>query len=410
MDHSTFDEQLADLDNPGDLPSGLAEHAAVCARCSQRLALMQRVHETARLIEPIDTDMADRVLQRTHRPTRSRPALLAVAAAAVLIVGGAAIAVNRTSNEADVLADIADEYRQSDGIRFVYATEANVDIVDQFQLATDTSTDVQPISTRIPTCDDTDAPPVTGLDLQPIVDALTSDDPCLALQLIDESARPARDAYVALATSIDQRANIINQLENREIERGLDSASAAAYIADQTETIRTDSQTIEQLERSFSEIARTLEPLANPGSSEQVATSTIESRLVALRADTTAAEAAAASLPVTIGWTQIATGTWSTNGIDIDGITERNNNSTRYSRVDGDPLKLADVVLAQPDILIDLMRSAPSSNGDLVEWAVPTGFLGDTEDWRATARLQDGALASITLTSRNAIITFTPEQ
>ena len=123
IDHATFAELLADLDDLDELPDHLDEHANHCERCARRLDMARRIHTTAQLA-PTDTvntvevdQMTDAVLAVTHPPARSRTALIAAAAAAVAVViaGGVGILANNTSSDSsDVLADIADQYRDGD--------------------------------------------------------------------------------------------------------------------------------------------------------------------------------------------------------------------------------------------------------------------------------------------------------
>lgn len=412
IDHDTFDERIADLADLDDLPADLAEHATLCTRCQARLDLARRIRAVAPdLVEPVgDVDtITEVVLARTQTRSKIMPKLLAVAAAGIVIVAGITITVTNSDDQSDVLAQIADDYANSDSIRFVYATEASINVADEFNLKPDASTDVQALSVKIPTCaGDTTVSDDGVLDLAPIADALASNDPCLALQLIDESATPARETYAALAASIEAGNNNIENLTTARPETELAEAAVDDYISGQLADIAQAQQALNDLEQTFTTLAVTVEPLTDTATSGTVSTVTIESELKALRADTTTAEQNFVASDPVVTWTQIATGTWTPNSIAISGVTERQNASKSYDTVDDDPLALADIVLATPDTLIALLRSAPESDNDLVVWEVPVGALDGTEAWMATARLDNGQLVEIKLESTTSTITFTP--
>lgn len=414
IDHDTFDERIADLADLNDLPADLAEHATVCTRCQSRLDLARRIRAVAPdLVEPVDDvdTITEVVLARTQTRSRIMPKILAVAAAAIVIVAGITIAVTNSDDQSDVLAQIADDYADSDGIRFVYATQASINVADEFNLTADVSTDVQALSVQIPTCTDNTSKGADdrGLDLAPIADALASNDPCLALQLIDESATPARETFAALAASIEAGNNNIEELATARPETELAEAAVDDYITGQLADIAQAQQALNDLEQTFMALAVTVEPLTDTEASGTVGTVTVETELRALRADTTTAQQNIVAADPIVTWTQIATGTWTPNRIAISGVTERQGSSETYDTVDDDPIALAAIVLATPDTLVALLKSAPESDSDLVVWAVPDGVLDGTESWIATARLDNSQLVEIMLESSTSTITFTPQ-
>ena len=414
IDHDTFDERIADLADLDDLPADLAEHATLCTRCQARLDLARRIRAVAPdLVEPVgDADtITEVVLARTQTRSKIMPKLLAVAAAGIVIVAGITITVTNSDDQSDVLAQIADDYANSDSIRFVYATEASISMVDEFNLKPDASTDVQALSVRIPTCTDNTTKDADsgGLDLAPIADALASNDPCLALQLIDESATPARETFAALAASIEAGNNNIENLTTARPESELAATAIDDYITGQLADIAQAQQALNDLEQTYTSLAVTVKPLTDNEISGTVGTVSVETELRALRVDTTTAQQNIVAADPVVTWTQIATGTWTPNRITISGVTERQGTSETYDTVDDDPLALANIVLATTDTLIALLKSAPESDHDLVVWAVPDGILDSPESWTATARLDNGQLVELTLESSTSTVRFTPQ-
>jgi hypothetical protein len=76
----------------------------------------------------------------------------------------------------------------------------------------------------------------------------------------------------------------------------------------------------------------------------------------------------------------------------------------------GDPLLLANTLLADPDTLLRLLDSAPSiGNSGTVGWIVPDGIL-EAGQWQATAVLVAGKLDRLIITSGDTEITLIPER
>lgn len=417
LEHDEFDRRLADVESLDALDPDAIRHAEQCVRCRTRLELSHRIRATApTLVEPDrDDNITDAVLARTHRTASRLPQLLAAAAAVVLVAGTASVILRSPDGPPDVLADIADDYTNSEAIRFVYATEASIDISEQFDLDQPEPAETRALSTQIPTCTDTTPAsdidrPQPGVDLGPIVEAIASNDPCLALQLIDESAQPAQDAFNTLASSIQQRQAGIDRLPDDDVaDSDLVSASVDAFIEDQRDQIEVAREALNNLDRSFTTLAETVQPLSSTNTGDY-STSAIETGLTALRADTTAATQIVTAVDPEIAWTQITTGTWSPDGIEIEGITERDGLAEEYTTVADDPLGLASTVLDRPQILVDLLESAPPSTENRIEWAVPAGVLESDLEWTATARLDNGRLQDIQLRSPDATITLSPQR
>ena len=305
IDHATFAELLADLDDLDELPDNLDEHANHCECCAQRLDMARRIHTTARIaptntVNTVEVDqMTDAVLAVTHPPARSRTALIAAAAAAVAVViaGGVGILANNTSSDSsDVLADIADQYRNGDGTRFVYATNATVDVTAEYDLDDNPSGQIESLSTRIPTCPDTTTANTSGgsgLDLAPIVEALQSDDPCVALALIDESVgQSALDTYTALSASINRTAGQIDAISTTEAGTPLTVASGAVYRQQRQQDLDAATTALDNLTRSFTSLTTTLEPLTEAGPVQLGTRADVADGVVALKAQTAAAQEA----------------------------------------------------------------------------------------------------------------------
>ena len=426
IDHATFAELLADLDDLDELPDNLDEHANHCERCAQRLDMARRIHTTAQpsLTDTVNTvevdQMTDAVLAVTHPPARSRTALIAAAAAAVAVViaGGVGILANNTSSDSsDVLADIADQYRDGDGTRFVYATNATVDVTAEYDLDDNPSGQIESLSTRIPTCpDDTtstdaggDSGASSGLDLAPIVEALQSDDPCVALALIDESVgQSAVDTYTALSASINRTAGQIDAISRTEAGTPLAAASGAVYRDQRQQDLDAATTALDNLTRSFTSLTTTLEPLTEAGPVQLGTRADVADGVVALKAQTAAAQEALIDIDPTVNWTQVATGTWSPTGIDISGTTERNGTDSQFTGVQSDPLGLASVMLSNPARLTSILDSAPSSTADTIQWALPDDLVPGPRRWTASARHTNGQLDEFTLQSGDVTVTFTP--
>ena len=414
IDHRTFEEAIDELDDLDALPAELAEHAATCSRCSTRLELAHRIRTTAHLLAPDigDTDnITESVLATTHPRRPSRTMLVgAVAAAAIVAVGAGVFVANRSATETDVLAEIADDYRTSDGTRFVYATEATIDIADVYDLDTDTD-DVQPLARSLPTC--TETQPTTEasrtLDLGPIAEALATNDPCLALELIDDTlAQPAIDTYQALAASINQATDEVATIDAAEPGSPLAAAAGAAYREQRQDEIAAAEVALEELVASFTSLSTTLEPLAEQPEIQPGSVPLVEDRVLALKSHTVTAAAVTIDSDTTVTWTQIATGTWTATGIEIEGTTEHNNQADTFTDVNGDPLGLTVTVFAAPDTLTAILDSAPPSTNNTIEWTVPDELIAGPETWTATAHVAGRQLLELTLTSAHATITLTP--
>jgi hypothetical protein len=420
LHHDEFDRRIAEADDLNNLDADLDAHATECERCQSRLDLARRIRATSpQLIEHNDNDVDDTieaVLSRTHPRSSRLPKLLAAAAAVAVFAGGASFVLRASPSETDVLDSIATEYSTSDGIRFVLSTEATIDLSDDLANGPTTSEDLVALGSQIPTCDDSDPNETAStdttesgalVDLGPIVEAIATTDPCLALDLIGESARPAVEAFDTLARSVNERQTGIDRLLTDDDTSDLVEASANALIDDQRGEIETAEQALSNLRESFTQLAETVQPLATSDPAS-FAVSTVQTDLIALQTDLTAAVDATTAVDAVVEWTQIATGTWMPDGVAVEGVTERADTSIQYSGVDNDPLGLADTVLERPQILLDLLRSAPASTDTEITWTVPDGVLNGDLTWEATARIDGEQLRELSLRSRDVTIVLTP--
>jgi len=357
------------------------------------------------------TSVADAVLVRTH-PQRARLRVVTIAAAVVAVLAaGGLIVSNLSGTEPDGLARIADELANSAGIRFVLSSESAVDIASTLDLEPTDSGDIEQLSTAIPRCEERVADEPTandGLDLGPIIEAIANNDPCLALELVDDGAQPAVQTYTALATSINQANDNLEQVAEFEPTTTLEAAAAEQY----SEQLRTDLQEAEralgELRSSFDTLVTTVQPLSEQDTVGSASGTAVESGLVALRASAETADAAVIDTDPVVRWTQVATGTWTPTSIEISGSVENDSGAEVFTSVEEDPLGIAGLVWSDPDTLIALLQSAPPTRGDTVEWTVPAGVLPDQQSWDATARLDEGRLDELVLRSNGTTITITP--
>ncbi len=418
IDHATFADRLDDLDNLDNLPADLADHANACTACAQRLDLARRIRSAARDLRPQQpaptsaTEMRDNVLQQTRR---RRWPTLAAAAAVVAVVGTVGIiAIQLDDQDNDVLADIADNYRTSNnGARFVLATEATIDLNDILEVTTPDPDDIEPLAAELPTCTDPQdgtTPPTDGLDLSPIVDALTSDNPCDALALIDNTITDATaKRHNELATSAQLASRTLDAIDNQPDGTDLLEASLDAYRHNTRQHLDNNTAERADLTTRYESLARSLQPVAT-------GTALADDDLVALQqqltdlTDTLTAAPETTTPSATITWTQIATGTWTPTDVTITGTTERTDTTLTYDSVNDDPLGLAAIVFDDPDQLPQILDSAPTNPDDntTIEWTVPPALIDTPGPWTATATLRNNDLDTLTLTSPTTTITLTP--
>jgi|GEM_PF-2515101 len=415
IDHDTFAERLDDLDDLNEIPDDLAEHARTCALCERRMNLARNIRSTAPHLSTPDaeatTSVADAVLIRTHPPHRRMRVVTMAAAAVAVFAAGGLIVSNFSGTAPDDLAQIADELANSDGIRFVLSSESAVDVAQTLDLEPIDSGDIEQLSTAIPRCEErvADEPTVNdGIDLGPIVEALANNDPCLALELVDDGAQPAVQTYTALATSINQANDNLTQLADFEPATTLEAAAAEQYSEQLRADLQEAERALQELRASFDTLVTTVQPLSEPDTVGSPSGTAVESGLVALRASADTADAAIIDTEPVVKWTQVATGTWTPSSIEISGSVENDSGAKLFTSVEEDPLGIAGLVWSDPNTLIALLQSAPPSRGDIVEWAVPVGVLPDQQSWDATARLDEGRLDELVLRANGTTITITP--
>ena len=419
VDHDSFQEAIAEIDDLEQLPDELAAHVDECDACDRRLALMRRLRATAlqsgiaaHALDSTDIDVTAAVLDATHGHRGGRPRLLlAVAAAAVLAVGGGVIVADRFGQPAgDVLADIATELQASEGTRFVLATEATVDLADEFDFDGRVGTEVEPLSDQIPRCagDESTPTPSTGLDLGPIVDALTSDDPCDVLALIDANvAQPVADSYVALSSSINSTSQQLAALSAVDADSPLAAASADVYRERREQELSAAQTALDDLRRSFTSLNATLAPVAASGEFQSVRPGLVGDQLAALQARVDTADAAVIADDATVTWSQIATGSWTPDEVLVSGTSEQGDITIGFDTIEEDPLGLSSALLGSPQHLIAILESAPSSTSQEIEWEIPAELIEGPERWTAVVRQTDGQLDELILRSRNTTITMT---
>ena len=416
-DHDRFTDAIADLDDLTTLPDDLETHRAACDECNRRLDLMRKIHTTARHSaaeadnDAVDVDVTSVVLDVTHPRRGGRARLLLAAAAAVVVVAGAGVLISSQSQQpADVLAEIAEDLRGSQGTRFVLSTESTVNVADEFDLPSDGATAVEPLSNPLPRCpgDEPNPTPNTGLDLAPIVDALTADDPCRALALIDDNvSEPVAATYAALSTSIEQTSQRLDALRAAEATSELTAASADAYRTEREQQLTAAQSALDDLTDTFATLATTLRPLADTDAGESANPGVVGEQLVALQASVATADAAIIDDESTVEWSQIATGTWSPSELIVSGTTEQGNRNSTFTGVDDDPLGLASIILGSPEQLVAILESAPASNDATIEWELPAELVDGPQRWTATARQTDGQLDDLTIRSGGTTITLT---
>jgi hypothetical protein len=244
--------------------------------------------------------------------------------------------------------------------------------------------------------------------LQPIADAIANNDPCLALQLIDQTAGPARDAYTALASSINSTNTVLDVIANSATSDPLVEASRTSAASALEQQINTAVTALNSLDQTYESVVAAATSLTETGNENAVAPNLVRSDLMALSAATNRAATSTVAADLTIEWTQIATGTWNPEQVDLSGTTERDGSLFDYPTVQDDPLQLAALIFDSPNTLVEILRSAPSVDNTRIEWTVPDDVLPRTGPWAATADVVDGTLRSLTLVSNGTTVVMTP--
>lgn len=415
--HQEFRDLVAQDDDDHD---AVAAHRESCDECARWMRSYEQVTRLAPLLaEHPDVDVAETVSRRISAKQTSRFATIVAAAASIVAVAAVAgvVIVQSNDSDRDVLAEIADDLGNSQPFRFVYSTTAQVDFDTPGPVqGGDDLPELVALSAGLPTCAAAETASVGDeigpIDLAPVLDLLRSDDPCAGLALIDQTLTDqAGDAFDQLTADAERLQNEIQTAQERNDDTLLDRRSFETYVAQRDEAIASIVRTRNELETQFIELSSQLNPIAAAadldGDVSRFAAAAGQ-EISALSAVIEDAQKVVVVPASQIDWEQVATGTWSTEGIDIAGSTETADSDERFDGVEQDPLGLAAVVLANPERLIEILESAPSESGSRVEWEIPFGLIDDSRTWRGDAVLDATTLVELVLTSGTTTVTFTP--
>ena len=112
-------------------------------------------------------------------------------------------------------------------------------------------------------------------------------------------------------------------------------------------------------------------------------------------------------------WDVLSTGSWLPTGVALSGTaTSDTGSSASFDDVSNDPLAMAQVLFADPETLLALLRSAPPANGPTIRWTVPADVaaIAGAEPLTAQATFTAAGLDRLQLSTRHSdgsVITLT---
>lgn len=375
--HDIVRERVADNDIDDDVRAHLAGCDS-CAAWQRRMATMltaaaalgtqQQVRDDARVDQIADAVHAD--VRRRQR--RRHASWASVAALAVVAISVATLAIDDPSQ--DRLAKVADTYA-TDGTRFVFEASATVSLPEMAPID-----DLQPVVLRtFPVCETAPPPSAqlpTSADLGAVVDELLTAEPCVALSGLRSELGPrsqeAADALNLRATSASHRVDQLTTVAGTGDP--LERQSAQAALAEAEETRDRAEADLVQLRSAHDESVEHLVVVADAANS-----GTNTNGLQAATGDSLRALAAVVDNTDTtsdprdaVVWDTLSTGTWAATGVELSGTaTSDTGSSASFEDVSNDPLAMAQVLFANPETLLAVLRSAPPGNGPTVSWTVP---------------------------------------
>jgi len=418
-EHGIIRGRLAD----DDIDETVRAHLAGCDSCTAWQRTMASVLTAAAALGQHATidSRVDQIADAVHTDTRHRQrrrvaGFASVAAVAVLVIG-VAILPNDDSSQ-DRLAKVAETYA-ADGTRFVFEASATVALPERAPVD-----DLQPVVMRtFPVCDAARSPSAqlpTAADLSAVVDELLTAEPCVALSglrsELGQRAQAAADALNLRATAATHRIEQLTALAGTE--NPLERQSAQAAIAEAEQTRDQADNDLAQLLNAHGESLEQLVVVAdaaNSGTNTNGFQAATRDSLRALAAvvDNTDTTSDARDEVV---WDTLSTGTWAPSGVALSGTaTSDSGSSASFDDVSNDPLALTQVLFADPETLLAVLRSAPPGNGNTVNWTVPAAVatIAGTEPLTAQATFSATGLDRLQLSTRRSdgssiTLTFIP--
>ena len=406
-----------------DADATVNEHLAQCADCQRWANRLDGIRSAAVHLgtkHPTSAQQVDQIALAVHGATRGRQrrrvaGWVSVAAVTVAAVGVATLASRDSAP--DRLAAVADVYAV-DGTRFVFEASATVALPEMGAVG-----DLQPVVLRsFPVCATEPTPSSefpTGADLGDMVDELLSAEPCVALSgLRDELGPRAQAAADSLNLQATSAARRIEQLEATTSDGdALVRQSAQSAIVEARASLGTAQEDLLELRDAQNESVNQLAEVA------QSANSGAQGGFQPAARDSVFALAAVldntSSTDVTrnaVEWNTLGTGTWTRSTVELSGTaTSDAGSATVFDSVDNDPLALAQVLFADPDTLLAVLRGAPTSSGASVRWTVPTDVasIQGANPFEAEATFTSTGFDRLQLSTRRAdgtviTITFIP--
>jgi len=324
------------------------------------------------------------------------------------------VVANRNHSQPDQLATVADDLQASGSFRFVIQASTQVDL----HLGTPTDNSFVPLAVQTPVCagvqPSVSQPVVTAVDPVALVEALLSTDPCQALAHIKAELVPnvvdTYDKIATLATSVSWQ---IGEAEAMQPTSETERASISAFVARRQTELDHLQKVLNDIVTQLDLAAVTLQAVADAGNqgNHPGEYSAATDNLRALSGIVDSNEAVVVDIEdTTVAWHQVATGTWTPTAATAKGSNEANGMNVAFDDLAGDPLRLANTLLADPDTLLRLLDSAPSiGNSGTVRWIVPDGILGPGQ-WQSTAVLVAGKLDRLIISSGDTEIMLIPER
>ena len=419
--HDTVRERVADNDIDDDVRAHLAGCDS-CAAWHRRMATMltaatalgaeQQVRNDARVDQIADAVHAD--VRRSQR--RRLASWASVAAVAVVAISVATLAIDDPSQ--DRLAKVADQYA-ADGTRFVFEASATVSLPEMAPID-----DLQPVVLRtFPVCETAPPPSAqlpTSADLGAVVDEILTAEPCVALSGLRSELGPraqaAADALNLRATSASHRVEQLTALAATGDPLERQSAQAALAEAEQDRD-RAENDLV-QLRSAHDVSVDQLEVVADAANNGANTTGFQPATGDSLRALAAVVDSTGTSSDTrdAVVWDVLSTGTWSATGVALSGTaTSDTGSSASFDDLSNDPLAMAQVLFADPETLLAVLRSAQPGNSPTITWTVPADVaaIAGAEPLTAQATFTAAGLDRLQLSTRHSdgsaiTLTFVP--
>jgi hypothetical protein len=416
--HDTVRQRLA----ADDIDDDVRAHLAGCDSCANWQRRMTGMLATATALgtdhQARSESHVDQIANAVHADIRNRQrrrmaGFASVAAVAVLAIGVATLSTDDPAQ--DRLADVAAGYA-ANGTRFVFEASATVALPEMALVD-----DLQPVVLRtFPVCAAAPSPSTqlpTGADLSAVVDELLTAEPCVALSglrsELGQRSQAAADALNLRAIAATQRIEQLTPLADNDDP--LEGQSAQAAIAEAEQTREQAENDLLQLLAAHGEsvdqlvlVADTANSGTNTGGFQGATSDSL--RALAAVVDNTDTTSEPRDVVV---WDTLSTGTWAPSGVALSGTaTSDTGSSALFDDVSADPLALAQVLFADTDTLLAVLRSAPPAGGDTISWTVPVDVaaIAGADPLTAQATFTAAGLDRLQLSTRRgdgSIVTLT---